>query len=214
MKLQSIVISLAILIAPMTAIAQSQEMYGNYPYCSECISNYKDINGDWYYSHNKQSWCKVDEKKCQDISCGLVKGFSCCENPSTTVAYVDADGEWGVENDKWCVIETSQELNFDIELYSWIDLMPSHDPVLEAYFLFELEGIKNETFIEEYEIVHIELNGNPINNEKIYYAVYSGFGFDALDYNKDVNHVKLTLKNKNTNKEYTKEYDVKMDIAM
>jgi len=33
----------------------------------------------------------------------LLKGYDCCEG--CEVAYTDADGKWGYENDEWCGIK-------------------------------------------------------------------------------------------------------------
>jgi len=46
MKLHSFIIAIATLVAPMIVIAQSEEeMFGKYPYCTECEANFKDAEG-------------------------------------------------------------------------------------------------------------------------------------------------------------------------
>jgi len=82
---------------------QDLGMFGDYPYCSGCESNYSDEDGEWYFIDN--TWCKINEKKCNTKTCEPVNGYPCCENPSIDVSYVDNDGNWGVENNNWCIIK-------------------------------------------------------------------------------------------------------------
>jgi len=230
MKLHSFIIAIATLVVPMTVIAQSEEeMFGKYPYCAECTVNYKDNNGDWYYSHHKESWCKVEEKKCQEITCGPVKGFPCCNDTSTTVSYTDADGDWGVENKKWCLVEYFEELDIGIELNGWLDIMPGAFYDKGAQFLIfltstiktefggfpDIEGIteKHNTFKENYEIVSIELNGHQINDVN-YDDPLLICRFSSLYYELDNNTLLLIFKDKKNNKKYNKKYyNFKLDIV-
>ena len=210
MNLQSFIIAIATLVAPMIVITQSQEMFGKYPYCTECEANFKDAEGVWFYSHSEDSWCKVDENKCQGISCGAIKGFPCCNDPSTTVSYTDADGEWGVEKKKWCLVESLNELDFGIELKAWLNAMPStneNDNVATrpATFSFTINDISLEDFKENYEIQFIELNGKPIHNNQVDYNGRYGFRFNSLNYKNTNNNIQLKLKNNKTNKKYIKE---------
>ncbi|ORX77305.1 hypothetical protein BCR32DRAFT_328973 [Anaeromyces robustus] len=42
---------------------------------------------------------------CDFAKCWSEKlGYPCCKNSNTDVAYIDADGKWGVENHEWCGI--------------------------------------------------------------------------------------------------------------
>ncbi|OUM64876.1 Non-catalytic module family DOC2, partial [Piromyces sp. E2] len=41
-------------------------------------------------------------------SCWATKlGYNCCSDPNTSVYYEDQDGQWGLENNNWCVIQKS-----------------------------------------------------------------------------------------------------------
>lgn len=40
-------------------------------------------------------------------ACSFLPDYSCC-SPGTEVVYVDEQGNWGVENDKWCGIEEKE----------------------------------------------------------------------------------------------------------
>jgi len=209
MKLQIFVIVIVTLVTPMIIIAQSEEkMFGKYPYCTECKYNYKDDDGDWFYSHSKESWCKVDEKKCQEISCGPVRGFSCCNDTSIKVSYSDTDGEWGVENKKWCLIEPS-EFDIDMSLYAWHDENPL-SPDYGAMFSFKLIDISNADFMKKYDTVYAELNGNQVDP----YFDPIGIRFETYTYDRNNNNITLIFREKKTNKRYFKKFlNVALDIT-
>jgi len=42
----------------------------------------------------------IEENECWAIPIG----FKCCEDPNTETIYIDADGDWGKENNEWCGI--------------------------------------------------------------------------------------------------------------
>lgn len=100
---------------------------------------------------------------------------------------------------------------FDITATSYLDLMPSwpkDDNPKEAYFQFNLVGIDKDTFLNEYEIESIDVNGNTINNENVIYNDdANGFRFYSSKY-KDNNIINLIIKNKKTNIKYSKSLKV------
>jgi len=195
-------IVLAILVAPMTVTAQSEEeMFGEYPYCTECEANYKDINGVWFYSFSEDSWCKVDQNnKCKDIICGTVKGYPCCNNNSTVVSYIDADGEWGVENNKWCSIEPTEEIDVDISVFVWRNAGLGYDGK-EAIFLFSINSMSFKEYEEKYGLMDAILNDRHI---AVWYEAGS-LRYETIFY-EDKNYIKLVFKDKATNKRYIKEF--------
>ena len=218
MKFQSIIIVLTRLVTSMS-VFESQEMFGDYPYCKGCESNYKDIDGDWYYAGN--SWCKINEKKCNPATtstCEPVDDFPCCENSSIRVSYVDFNGEWGIENNKWCLINSFPEFtDVDITLYSWLDLMPmsipSEDYIRPAYFVFTTE-VETSVFLEKYEVEKVMINEKEINITEVEYSSnQNGFRIDTIYYKKDSNDVRIIIRNKETNKRYLKEIIAPLDIA-
>jgi len=109
-----------------------------------------------------------------------------------------------------------QELSFfDINVYSCLNLMPgpgkeSHN---EAYFVFTLNGIDPNSFLNEYEIEHILLNNQQIDNEKIIYED-GGFRFYSSHYKHENNVINLTIKEKATNVRYSKKLKVSTETAM
>lgn len=110
-------------------------------------------------------------------------------------------------------IDDIQELKeFDLTVISYLNLMPPN-PSKEAYFAFSLNGIDKDSFLNEYEIDSIELNGNKIRNQKIIYEDYSGFRFHSSDY-KDDNTIVVIIKNKNTNEKYYKKLSVSTKTVM
>jgi len=143
-----------------------------------------DADGDWFYSHSTESWCKVDEVKCQEISCGPVRGFPCCNDTSIKVSYSDADGEWGVENKKWCLIEPT-ELDVNIGVFAWHDENPmSMEPDHGAIFCFEFIDFSFADFKKKYDIVYGEVNGN---HEKSFYDG-GGVRIETFNYEKNDNN--------------------------
>jgi len=46
---------------------------------------------------------KSDTEEC------FLNGYSCCSQGNTEVVYKDNDGEWGIENDKWCIHKKEEE---------------------------------------------------------------------------------------------------------
>jgi len=217
MKLQTIITTLSVLIAPMAIVAQ--EMFGEYPYCTGCKSNYKDVDGEWNYTNN--TWCKVNEKKCQATTCEPVDGYPCCENPSRTVAYVDFDGEWGVENNNWCIRNPLPEFtDVKITMESWLDLMPKvytneedAKKEKEAKFIFFL-GIDKADFFNTYEIKKIAINDIQISNDKIIIQPDQDlFLFNTVHYDMTLNTVKLIINNKKTKQNYLKEITVVLGKA-
>ncbi len=102
--------------------------------------------------------------------------------------------------------------DFDITVISYLNLMPPN-PSKEAYFAFSLNGIDKDSFLNEYEIDSIELNGNKIRNQEIIYEDYSGFRFYSSDY-KDDNTIVVIIKNKNTNEKYYKKLSVSTKTVM
>lgn len=102
--------------------------------------------------------------------------------------------------------------DFDITVISYLNLMPPN-PSKEASFAFSLNGIDKDSFLNEYEIDSIELNGNKIRNQEIIYEDYSGFRFYSSDY-KDDNTIVVIIKNKNTNEKYYKKLNVSTETAM
>jgi len=209
MKLQFFIMAIATLVAPMIIIAQSEEdMFGEYPYCTECEANYKDINGLWFYSFSEDSWCKIEQKnKCKDIICGPVKGYPCCNN-STEVSYLDADGEWGVENNKWCSIEPSEELDVDITVFAWRNGGLGYN-TNNAIFFFTVNSISFEEYKEKYDLIDAELNDRHIG---VGYDI-SGLRYETIFY-EDSNYIKLVFKDKKTNKRYIKEFfNVRVGVA-
>lgn len=112
------------------------------------------------------------------------------------------------EEDENTSNDNIQELtSFDITATSYLNSMPSwtkDDNPREAYFLFNLVGINKDTFLSEYEIESIDINGNTINNEDIIYNNDdNGFRFYSSQY-KDNNSINLIIKNKKTNIKYSK----------
>ena len=111
-------------------------------------------------------------------------------------------------------IKDMQELKeFDITVFSILDLMPGANPSKEAYFAFSLNGIDNNRFFNEYEINSIELNGNKIRNQDIIYQDYNGFRFYTSDYKHD-NTIVVIIKNKKTNEKYYKKLVVSTKKVM
>ena len=109
-------------------------------------------------------------------------------------------------------IKDMQELkDFDITVISYLDLMPGANPSREAYFSFSLNGIDKDSFLSEYEINSIELNGNKIRNQDIIYEDYNGFRFYSLDY-KDDNTIVVIIKN--INEKYYKKLSVSTKTVM
>ena len=114
-------------------------------------------------------------------------------------------------NRKSLNLEDIQELkNFDITVISYLDLMPTwpdNDEPKKAYFAFALNGIDKDTFLSEYEIESIALNGNSISNQEITYEDYNGFRFYSSNYENN-NTIVVIIKNKNTNERYYKKLSV------
>lgn len=183
MKLQTVIFVLISLVAPM-AVA-SEEMFGNYPYCSGCEAKYENEDGQWNYIDH--TWCKVNEEKC--------------------------NGEWSIENNDdndWSMYNSLPEFtDVSIELYSWLDLMPGMTipgEKKEAYFVFNL-GISKEEFQEKYEVKNITINDEEINlNKEFYYYPddRDAFRIDTIHYERGVNEVKILIHNKETNQSYLK----------
>ena len=97
--------------------------------------------------------------------------------------------------------------DFDITVISYLDLMPGANPSKKAYFAFSLNGIDQDSFLNEYEIDSIELNDNKIRNQEIVYENYNGFRFYSSSYKND-NTIIVIIKNKNTNEKYYKKLNV------
>lgn len=182
---------------------EEEKMFGNYPYCDGCETNYTDKDGGWYYTN--KTWCKVNEKKCFNI-CEPVKGYQCCKDSSTKVISEDNDGTWGIENKKWCLIQTIPEFNdFEITADSVYDGMPGQlkEKRFRCIFKYPLDNFK-----ENYEIVSVIFNGNPINpNNIVYYN--KEFRFYPIDYLEN-NEIKMILRNKETNQKYFKIFNTKL----
>ena len=103
--------------------------------------------------------------------------------------------------------------SFDITVISYVDLMPTwpeNNNPKEAYFKFNLVGITKDEFLNEYEIMSIELNDCLIKCEDIMYENDdNGFRFYSPKYKfKENNIINLIIKNKKTNVEYTKRLKV------
>lgn len=214
-KIIAVVILIVIVLATSLAfILQSEEKFGEYSYCSECDSNYTDKEGNWYYDHDNNNWCKVNENKCNTSDCKSVGGYPCCKNSSTDIIDIDQSGAWGAENNNnsWCLIKPLQPFtDVSINLRSWLDLMPKivtpGEKVgpKEAYFVFTL-GIKASDFFEKYEFEYIMFNGQKIDKEKIYLQESQPniFRVNSVYYD-ELNRVKFVIKNKETNQSYFKE---------
>jgi len=189
---------------------QDQEMYGDYPYCSGCESNYTDGDGDWYFDNN--NWCKVNEKKCQPVTCEPINGYECCKNSSTPIVYTDNDGAWGVEDDNWCFVQSLQEFNdFKITASSLLDLMPKGDPITkklitkkEARFDFSYDI---DNFNEKYEVEFLSINGNVMESDSINY-LSSSFRIYTEEFVDGVNEIKVIIRNKKTNQKYLNMFTV------
>lgn len=122
----------------------------------------------------------------------------------------------------WCNIrnqnsENTEELkDFDITVISYLDLMPmtseTNEPKM-AYFAFALNGIDQDTFLNEYKIESIELNGSLINTKDVIYKDSNGFRFYSSNY-KENNTINLIISNKNTNIKYLKKLKVSTETVM
>lgn len=109
--------------------------------------------------------------------------------------------------------------SFDITVISYVDLMPTwpeNNNPKEAYFKFNLVGITKDEFLNEYEIMSIELNDCLIKCEDIMYENDdNGFRFYSPKYKfKGNNIINLIIKNKKTNVEYTKRLKVSTGTAL
>jgi hypothetical protein len=214
MKLQTVFTGFAAL-APMAVVAE--ELFGGkYPYCTGCESKYENEDGLWNYIDH--TWCKVDEEKCNSIAtCEPVDGYPCCKDSSIPVIYIDDDGNWGVENNDWCLISNASKLDLDLDVGAWLDMMPGPNTssFKDAFFYISVKKYDVKAFLEEYEITKIVVNGNQVSTSKIYTDRYLGFRFESNYYVKDnLNNIKFTIKNKKTNQSYNEEYNVKLDIDM
>lgn len=99
--------------------------------------------------------------------------------------------------------------DFDMTVSSYLDLMPPVTGNEKASFSFLLEGIDKDSFLNNYEIDSVELNETKISNQEIRFGKdTNAFGFNSSNY-KDINTIVLIVKNKNTNKKYYKEIQVK-----
>ena len=115
--------------------------------------------------------------------------------------------------------EELQELtDFDIEAYSWINLMPTvyvEGEIPEenkAFFLFTLNGISKDTFTSEYEIVKIILNDKEIEKNKISFEDENGFRFTNKEYKKN-NSITLIIENKSSKQKYIKKFNISTEEA-
>ncbi|ORX78047.1 hypothetical protein BCR32DRAFT_247469 [Anaeromyces robustus] len=179
---------------------KEDEMFGDYPYCNGCETNYTDKDGSWNFID--ETWCKVSEKKCFKI-CEPIKGYQCCKDSSTEVISKDNDGSWGIENKKWCLIQTIPEFNdFEINASCTMDGSGINKLLKYVQFIFSYE--ENVNFEEKYEIVSILLNDNPVNLDNItYFSKY--FRFYTSNY-LETNEIKMILRDKTTKQKYYKTF--------
>ncbi|OUM59764.1 Non-catalytic module family DOC2, partial [Piromyces sp. E2] len=112
-----------------TSIPQCWSLALNY-FCCENENTpvaYIDQDGEWGIENNQ--WCGIIKKEkitttitttttttnsiteTPTTQCwSLALNYSCCENENTPVAYIDQDGEWGIENNQWCGIIKKEEI--------------------------------------------------------------------------------------------------------
>jgi len=103
-----------------------------YPCCSEGITIvYTDEDGPWGIENGE--WCRIVQNNIvitntttiidseiisssddhDKKSCFAEKlGFSCCSEEATVI-YTDSDGQWSIENDKWCGIIDNPSISCD-----------------------------------------------------------------------------------------------------
>jgi len=190
---------------------KNSEMFGDYPYCSGCESNYTDEDGNWYYNSNDESWCKVNEDKCK--ICEPVNGYECCNSISTLVSNIDDNGVYGIENDKSCLISTLPSFklnNFGLSVVAIQDLMPTTEPGSHIYISFEYRTDLSN-FKEKYEIEFLWLNGKSINTKDIIYQPQvKEFRIkpeECLQYN----DIKMVIRDRETNQRYMDNYYVRLN---
>jgi len=207
MKLSTIITTLTALVTPMAVVAQSEEMFGKYPYCTGCVTNYQDAKGEWYYTNN--TWCKVNEEKCQAMTCKSVKGYPCCEKSTRKVDYVDFEGEWSVENKKWCLRNPLPEFT-DVkmgEYESWVNTFGYDEEIKMAIFDFYIDD--KTSFLLNYEIMKISNNDVPITIDEIslHFDPYiDHIRIITSKYITSINVIKMIIRNKKTNEHYIKEF--------
>lgn len=113
--------------------------------------------------------------------------------------------------------ENTEELkDFDITVISYLNLMPmasENNEPKTAYFAFALNGIDQDSFLNEYKIESIELNGSLINTKDVIYEYGNGFRFYSSNYKKN-NTINLIISNKNTNIKYLKKLKVSTKTVM
>ncbi|ORX65990.1 hypothetical protein BCR32DRAFT_272677 [Anaeromyces robustus] len=177
---------------------EGEEMFGDYPYCDECVSNYFDKDGGWYYDKTDKTWCKVNERRCFSI-CEPKKGYKYCKNSSKIIT-TDTDGTtWGIEDNHWCLIQTIPEYNdFELTPVSYIDKISGQEYKI-VNFLYD----KGNNFEEKYEIVTLIINGIPVNFSKITYNSNS-FSFKTESVMWKENEIKMILRDKTTKQKYFK----------
>jgi len=54
------------------------------------------------------------EEEKDEMECTF-NGYACCSNPNAKVWYTDANGEWGVEQDEWCIIKKDEKKEKEAE---------------------------------------------------------------------------------------------------
>ncbi|KAG4092058.1 hypothetical protein H8356DRAFT_1705506 [Neocallimastix lanati (nom. inval.)] len=204
MKLQNYIIAIGIFISSMVVVVQSTEMFGEYPYCTGCESNYSDSDGDWNYIDDH--WCKVDDKKCQaGDSFELIAGYPSCVNSFNQAYYFDFNGEWGVENNDWCFIKPLEKItDLNVEVKSIVDLMPKITQegrriLRSANFRFYIE----KSFLDEYKVEKILLNDYEIDIALLKPLSEDGFSFNTEEYfDTTTNNIKILFHNIVTNHGY------------
>lgn len=111
---------------------------------------------------------------------------------------------------------TEELKDFDITVISYLNLMPMASETNEpktAYFAFALNGIDQDSFLNEYKIESIELNGGLINTKDVIYEYDNGFRFYSSNYKKN-NTINLIISNKITNIKYLKKLKVSTETVM
>ena len=216
MKFQTVFTAFVALATPMAVVAEDL-FGGKYPYCNDCEAKFENEDGLWNYIDH--TWCKVNEEKCNSINtCEPVDDYPCCKDTSIPVIYIDDDGSWGIEDNNWCIISNSPKLDLDLNVGAWLDLMPRpyvKDSDREAYFYIGVNDYDVKTFMKEYEITEIIVNGNQVSTKKIYPDTHFGFRFDSIYYIRgEINNIKFTIKNKETNQSFNEEYNVNLRITM
>jgi len=102
-----------------------------------------------------QSWTFERADGEEDECWAEALGYPCCSDPNTAVVTTDSDGQWGIENDKWCGILGSEK---DI---------PTLTPTIntETYYLYN--AYMNQC-------IHSDgILGSPITLDNCDYTTYS-----------------------------------------